>query len=211
MALIQFLAGQNFVLNDLSGSGLGFYGSSGFGFSVPVGSYQGRTFITDSTGALQGQEVANVQYLNSGSGILGQAGSGLGLRAIPNYQATLNIRFTNASAVQAQNVKVYIYDRVNINNPASGVLTKVAQIIHPDTVQNNNGSGDTSWQTPAGSAVVVSLANSPGTSGFYAGDGVTNISSRPDVTHDWYICISASPNTIGAKTAYGLYVSLEYL
>src|SRR5574337_1439970 len=109
MALIQFLAGQNFVLNDLSGSGLGLYGDSGFGSSVSVGSYQGRTFITDSTGVIQGSEGYNIKYLNPGSGILGQTGSGLPLQNIPNYQASLNIRFTNGSAVQAQNVKAYIY------------------------------------------------------------------------------------------------------
>ena len=32
-----------------------------------------------------------------------------------------------------------------------------------------------------------------------------------DTVHDWFAVISASPDSIGAKTLYGLYVELEYL
>ena len=49
MALISFLAGEDDTINDLAGSGLGFYGAAGFGASVQVGQYQGRTFITNSS------------------------------------------------------------------------------------------------------------------------------------------------------------------
>jgi hypothetical protein len=139
-AQIRFISGGGgFPINDLSGSGLGFYGAANFGASVAVAAYQARTFITDATGALQGPEVNNVIYLNPGSGILGQAGSGIGLRAIPNWQSTLNIRFTNDTAVKTQNGYIMIFDRVNINNPASGVTTKAAQIIHPNIVQGPGG------------------------------------------------------------------------
>jgi hypothetical protein len=166
---INFISGGgSFPINYLSGSGLGFYGTPGFGASVGVGTYQGRTFITDATGAIQGPEVNNVQYFNPGSGILGQAGSGIGLRAIPNWQATLNIRFTNDTAVKTQNCKFMVYDRVNTNNPASGVTTKAAQIIHPNNVQGPGGSGDTTWWTfnAAATGLAMPLVNSPGTSGF---------------------------------------------
>jgi hypothetical protein len=29
--------------------------------------------------------------------------------------------------------------------------------------------------------------------------------------HDWYIALSASPDSIGSKTDFGLYFTLEYL
>lgn len=204
------MASINFFANsyNLNGSGLGFYGA-GFGQSVNVGQYQDTTFITNSNGTAQGQQVNNIEYLNSASGIINSASSGVWLTQIPNYLATLNIQFTNASAVKAQNVKLYIYDRTSINNPASGVTTKVAELIHPDSIQNNNGSGSTTWASPAGSAVVMTLANSPGSGGLYAGNGSN--STRSDTEHDWYLAISASPDSIGSKTLYGLYVSLEYL
>lgn len=209
-AQITFLSGNGIGnIQALSGSGLGFYGSAGFGASVQVGSWQGRTFITDGTGSNQGPEVGNTQYLNSGSGILGQTGSGVALRCFPNWQCPLNIRFTYDTPVQAIDAQVQIYDRYSPNNPASGVTTAVAQVIHPDITQGNLGSGDTTWWFPGGSGVVVPLCPSPGTSGQYAGNGSN--STRPDTEHDWYLAISASPNSIGSKSQYGLYVTTEYL
>lgn len=206
MATLSFIAGGGgFAINNLSGSGLGFYGS-GFGNSVNVASYQDTTFITDATGTSQGPQVNNVKYQNIGSGIVNSASSGIKLTAIPNYLATLNIRFTHTSAVKTQNAKLYIYDRSSINNPASGVTTKVAQIIHPDIIQNNNGSGDGTWQTPTGSSVVMNFVASPGPSGLSI-----NGSQTTDLQHDWYAAISASPDSIGSKTLYGLYFQLEYL
>ena len=204
MAQIDFYADTY----NLNGSGLGFYGT-GFGQSVDVGAWQDTTFITNGAGTAQGQQVNNVKYQNTASGIIGSASSGVWLTQIPNYLATLNVRFTHSSAVKAQNTKAYIYDRSSINNPASGVTTKVAELIHPDTIQTNTGSGDGTWLTPTGSSVTVSLAPSPGVSGLFAGNGSN--STRSDTIHDWYLAISASPDSIGSKTLYGLYISLEYL
>lgn len=207
-AELKFFAGAS-QIQDLAGSGLGFYGDDGFGASVSVGSYQGRTYVTNGAGTTLGPEANNVKYLNAGSGILGQSGSGIALTAIPNAQATLNVRFTYDSAVKVQSAEARVYDRYSPNNPASGVTTKVAELIHPDAAQSNNGSGDTTWYTPTGSSVVVPLANSPGPSGLYAGNGSNSLYAATQ--HDWYLAISASPDTIGSKTQYGLYVSCEYL
>lgn len=208
-AVISFLAGSDFTINDLSGSGLGFYGDSGFGASVRVGEWQGRTYITNGNGTTQGPEADNVKYLNAGSGIIGQTGSGVALTCIPNYQSTLNIRFTYDTPVKTQNVYFRIYDRSDPDRPASGVTTKVAELIHPGITQANTGSGDTTWNTPGGSGTTVSLAPSPGVSGLYAGNG--NNGLWTDTQHDWYLAISASPDSIGSKALYGLFVELEYL
>lgn len=207
MAEINFYA-DSFGITNLNGSGLGFYGA-GFGQSVNVGEWQDTTFITNGNGTSQGPQVNNTKYVNTMSGIINGASSGVLLTQIPNYLSTLNIRFTHNVSVQVQNVKLRIYDRSNINNPASGVTTKVAELIHPDIIQNNNGSGDTTWLTPQGSALIMDLAPSPGYSGIYAGNGSN--STRADTRHDHYIAISASPDSIGSKNLYGLYVSLEYL
>lgn len=207
MASIDFFA-DSFGVQNLSGSGLGFYGGS-FGSSVNVGEYQQTTFITNGNGTSQGQSVNNIKFLNSMSGIVGSATSGILLTQIPNYLATLNIRFTHSSSVQVQNAKLRIYDRSSINNAASGVTTKVAELIHLGETQVNNGSGDTTWHTPNGSSVIVDLAPSPGMSGIYAGNGSNSTASS--TRHDWYVAMSASPDSVGSKTLYGLYVSCEYL
>ncbi len=208
MADISFFIYDNPQWNiDLLGSGLGFYGS-GFGTSVPVGSYQDTTYCTDSNGTLQGPQANNVKWRHANSGEV--AGSVvLDLQKIPNYQATLNIRFTHASSVEVQNVEARIYDRSNINTGAVGVQTKMAELIHISTSQANTGSGDSAWITPVGSSVVVPLAQCPGASGWWAASGTT--STHSDTRHDWYAALSASPTSIGSKTEFGLYVSLEYL
>lgn len=101
---------------------------------------------------------------------------------------------------------MYIYDRSSINNPPSGVVCKVYETIHPGTSQLGlTGSGSEVWSTPAGSSY-LSLTSSPGTSGLSPNGPETS-----SVDHDWYVCLSASPSSIGSKTQFGLYVETEYL
>jgi hypothetical protein len=208
MAEISFHADEMMVQN-LNGSGLGFFGSS-FGQSVEVGAWQTSTYITDGNGVYQGGAVVNTKYTHANSGINSTVGTDpINLLAIPNRLATLNIRFENSAAVKLQNTKLRIFDRNNINNPASGVLTKVAQIIHPNPVQSPvlpEGSGDSSWSTPGGDSAIMDLNGSPGYSGIH---GLS--SNHEAIRHDYYVVMSASPNSIGAKTMYGLYVETEYL
>jgi hypothetical protein len=222
MATISFYAGQfdasgtygTFQIADLAGSGLGFYGG-GFGESVAVGQAQDKTFVTNSTGTSQGVEAWNVKYANSGSGLVGRGSTAIPLKAIPNWQSTLNIRFSNASAVRTQNIKAYIYDRVLPTSPASGVTTYLAEIVHPVTVQDSGsptGSGSTAWEvfTTANQATPtqrepVTLTSSPGSGGLRPSG-----SNTTDVRHDWYLALSASPDGIGSKQ-FGLWVQLEYL
>ena len=213
MASIDFFintAGFNYNI-DVSGSGLGFFGSLGYGQSVAVGQYQGTTFVTNGAGTIKGPQAGNVKFLNPGSGVVGTATSGIGLKAIPNHQSTVNVRFTHTSSVKVQNCELRIFDRTNVNNAASGVTSKVAEIIHPSVTQGATGSGDDTWITPAGSGTVVNFANSPGSSGIYAGDGSTASSTRTDTRHDWFAAISASPDSIGDKTKFGMNFALEYI
>ena len=46
-AAINFYGGEDFGIQNLGGSGLGFFGDGGFGFAVQIGDYQGRTFVTN--------------------------------------------------------------------------------------------------------------------------------------------------------------------
>jgi len=205
-ASIGFYAGENFTIQNLGGSGLGFYADGGFGFSIQVGQYNGRTFITSSDGATEGPEVDNLKWQSSSGVILGQSGSGILLTEVPNYMAPLNIRFTNDSAVKTQNVKLYAYDRTNKNNYPSGVTFKAFEIIHPNTIQSNTGSGDVSWHTLTTGDNYMDLAAGAGVSGL-SPNGVNTEDDR----HDWYIGVSLSPTTVGAKTQLGFLCELEYL
>lgn len=208
-ANLNFLA-AGFTISG--GSGLGFFSSS-FGNSVRVGNYNQTTYITDGNGVNQGPQVNNIQWFNAGSGYLQSATQATGVKFFPNYLASLNIRFTNDTAVKTQNAIFYVTDRtLNTANPASGVITQVYEIIHPDTIQNNTGSGTTSWTIMSG--VVgglnsLSFGSSPGISGQYNLGGTSSV--RPDTQHDWYAAISASPITVGSKANYSAFFSVEYL
>lgn len=204
-AAINFYALENFVTH-LAGSGLGFFGNN-FGDSVQIGEYQDSTWISNSNGTVQGPQATNVKHVHPNSGSINGL-TPIALLNMPNYLATLNIRFTNDTPVKCQNPKLYIYDRVNINNNPSGVLCKVAEIVHPSPIQTGlTGSGSTNWQTVNGSGSIMNLNNnpSPGYSGLApSGD------STVDTRHDYYVNISASPSSVGSKTFAG-YVSIEYL
>lgn len=237
MATIIFYAGNGTSLQHLSGSGLGFFGGA-FGQSVELNKYQDTTFITNNNGTVEGPSSDNVKYVNDGSGNVTSITPATGLKFIPNNRASLNVRFTHGTAVKTQNIKMRIFDRVAANNPASGVWTKAAQLLHPwatfgsAATPAGKGSGDEFWwgsalhtSTPTlgnpdvrlpdnsftvgGSGIIITLAKSPGPSGTYAGGGTGSTASH--VQHDWYVALSASPRSIGSKTQYGLYMSLEYL
>ena len=60
MASISFFAGTT-AINNLSGSGLGFFGGS-FGQSVQINQFQDTTFITDGAGTTQKGSANNVKY-----------------------------------------------------------------------------------------------------------------------------------------------------
>jgi hypothetical protein len=212
MAEIKFYAanglGGAFDI-DMAGSGLGFFGSGGFGASVAVGDYQENTYVTDGNGAVQGPQSNNVKWTHANSGEL-SGGTNLHLLDIPNANATLNPRFTHSTAVKVQNVELRIYDRTSIDVGASGVTTKACELLHPSNTQSGLlGSGESTWTTPAGSGVVLTMAQSPGESGLYAGNGSSSV--HEDTRHDFYVILSARPDSIGSKSQYSLYFALEYL
>lgn len=204
MAVITFYAGEstNIYTVDGTGSGLGFYGSA-FGTSVRIGQYNTKTYITNSNGTVQGAEADNIKYVSPSSAIIGSTGSAVLLRAIPNYQATLNIRATDSTAFQTDNPVLRIYDRSNIDNGPSGVTCKVCEVVHTGLTQVVNGSGNTGWTTPSGSSVTLTLSGNPCRSGSFSGS--------TDTQHDWYVCLSCTPSSVGSKTQFGLYFEVDYI
>lgn len=203
MATIQFLGRAETQGHPLTGSGVGFYGD-GFGNSIAIGSYNAKTFITDSTGTEQGPEINNCKYFSTSGVTLGSAGSEIHLLQVPNYLATLNVRFEHTSAVQVQNAKLYAYDRVLKTNNPSGVTVWGAEIIHPDTVQGMSGSGDAAWVNVSGSTY-LSMVSSPGTSGLSPSGPTTT-----DSQHDWFVALTCTPTQVGSRE-FAAWFELEYL
>lgn len=154
MASITFEVLDGLINNTtlgVNGSGLGFYGSGGHGTSVPLLEYQKTTFLTNADGTGNGGQVRNVEFI---SGILGSSGcrlqntaSNTGLLVNLNgTEVTLQIHFNHDTSVKVQNCQLRIYDRINnIDNPATGVITKVAEVV------NFGGATYTGWLAAPGS------------------------------------------------------------
>lgn len=237
------------LINHTAGSGLGFYGSE-HGTAVPVGDVQRSTYVTNANGSAQGAELRNTAYANDDA-----PGPGTNenesfvrvdndvnrqlLRSLPNQKCPLNIRLVtdDGTAVSVRNCKLSIYDRVNINNHASGVTTYVYEARHPlptdDPLQalshvsaRTDPSHHTWFEFSQGGSMEMLLTDSPGISGFNtAGGNVDHLiglllpqqenfnkgSNHESSRHDWYIAISSSPDSIGSKQDYALYFEAEYL
>lgn len=214
MAQIQFFGAVNqqfeFGLNSGYSSGLGMYGGAGFGASIPVGSYQSTIYITNAAGSANGPQCNSFTYLNAQSGIVSNVGPTLPLTGLPNIQATLNVRFTDSTPRLCQNVTLTIFDRVGnppSGSPASGLVCAAYDCRHYDPSQGGApGSGVSSWTVfqPTSPGTVLRPFSSPCRSGLSSGNLV-------DSQHDWYILLSASPTSIGAKSQFGLSWYLEYI
>lgn len=225
------------LISHAAGSGLGFYGST-FGVSVPVGSQQTTTYVTDALGANQGSRLHNTAMSTTGSSsvkgtVVVDGATAINLDVLPNYLCPLNIRFSHTSAVKVQNCKLRIFDRNNIANQASGVSTYVFEARHPSTLQvlnsqpltnlSHRGRTDNSWYEfdPALAMTDMTLTSSPGASGKNSntsdvnsptlGHLTTGGATHQSTRHDWYLALSSEPVTIGSKTQYGLYFTAEYL
>lgn len=203
-------------------SGLGFFGSAGFSSPVAIGSYQGRSFITDSSGITMGAEANNCQYINPTGVVLGQSGSGILLNQIPNSLASINIRGTFDSAVRTLNTYLYVYDGVAASITgtgapgATGVTTKVYEISHLSNIQTAIGSGGPGTITVSGQHSWNTFTAATTTSGLAltAAPGISGIrpsgSSTTDTRHDWYVAMSVTPVSAGSRS-WGCFVSTDYI
>jgi hypothetical protein len=219
-----------------SNSGIGFYGGD-FGLSVPVGQPQETTFVTNDQGTDQGVRLQNTKWL-SASQVEIMDGSTKNLTDMCNYYAPLNIRFTHTSPVRTQTCKLRIFDRQDITKAAIDVDTYAWEVRHPNPDENgpalsHRGDSSSNWKTFPGressqttASEELTLTSSPGTSGL---NTLNSDSSLPLTTngfknyetvdgnghlstqHDWYLALSAEPTSIGSKTNFGLYFTLEYL
>jgi len=210
-AAINFYAGQGGgTWVDLNTSGLGFFGAS-FGTSVQVGEYQDSTYISASDGSAAGPEATNCKYDTVTSGVIIDDAAAIVPSAVAINSGTLNVRFTFDSAVKTQNCELRIFDRTTITEGAEGVTTKVLQVCNDGSGVSSSGTAvaaasHTGWIAPSGSGVTMALLSSAGSGGL-SPDGTDTQATR----HDWYLCMSATPLSIGSKENFGLYVQLEYL
>ncbi len=204
MSQIDMYIAENDVKID-AGEALGFFGLNGFGDPLSLNEFNGRTFITNSSGTVSYEECDNCKRISSSGVIVGQTGNGINLINLPNYLTTVNVRFTHPQSVLVQNVKLIAFDGVSELNDPVGINIYAADIIHTSRFQSTTGTGDSVWTKIAGSGQQLNMIDSPGTSGLSPLGPATS-----DIRHDWYIPISVSPTTPSAKT-FSLRIDLEFI
>lgn len=217
----------NDIIDHAAGSGIGFYGSS-FGASVPIGSTQTTTFVTNSTGTTQASQLNNTSK-STNTTVSVNSADAINLNVLPNYLCPLNVRFSADQNYKVQNCKLRIFDRSNIDNHATGVTTHIYEARHPSTSQSvanldfHGGASELAWVefTSGITMADMTFTSSPGMSGTNTNSDDTDAAGKGWETsagathsndrHDWYLALSSSPITVGSKTQYGLYFTVEYL
>lgn len=179
---------------------IGFFGAV-FGQSVRVGEFQDSTFVTDSDGAVNSGEIDNNNKFVTSSTVKIGASSAEAISGIDVIESTLRIQFNNTTPVQLQNTSFRAFDRVNINNPQSGVIVQAFEAsniisghIVPASGGDINTQGDNTWTQISGATALPLITQS----------GIS-------VDHYHYIGLSASPTQIGQKKDLGFYYETEFL
>lgn len=180
MALIITWRGGDDSTTIDSGTRVGFFGES-FGESVPLGSYQTTTHVTDTSATTNYGALPNVKFVTNSTA---NWGSGeLPLSTIPQSECTLHIRITNASPVRLQTVRLHAFSGSSHYYGPSNMILSGAEL------------GDLAWTRVSGSASPLLL---------------TPHIATASTIHDYYVALSAKPTAQGTNTSVTLAVYAEY-
>jgi len=129
------------LIDHDAGSGIGFFGDS-IGLSVPITTYQNSTYTTNANGtSTDGMKLSNTKYASTSGAYHNNSSVETDLRAIPNYWAPLNVRFTHDEPVATQNVQMRIFNRSDIDVHATDVVTQVYEVRHPNPDDGQDPAG----------------------------------------------------------------------
>lgn len=153
-----------------------------FDSAIQVGQYNDSTHVESSGGAndSSANTPRNNKYLTSTT-VSVNGGASKALNTITTAECALKINFAHSPAVAVQDHIFYAYNGTTTTVGPTGVTFRAAE------------QGNTSWSTPAGSGAALALGN-----------------RAAATSHDYYIAISASPDSVGEKTAFVLRDELTY-
>lgn len=168
-----------------AGNLLGFYGSTTYASKTRVATYNVGMHLRTSSGvdtdACAASHMTGIQYVAPTTCSISTGGGTVNLNTVTSNQS-VRITFTDgATAVSTENGIFYAYDGVVDTNAPMGVTVKGAETTNA------------TWTSCGGSASAVSLAN-----------------QGSNVTHYFYVIMSASPDTVGEKTAFAWKISIDY-
>lgn len=167
---------------------LQFAGASGFDDPITVGEYNDTTHVESSVGAndSSGNTPNNNKFISQsgGTGSDSQADWGDGtedIDAILEAECTLEINFAHGSAVAVSGHTIYAYDGTTPATAPTDIDFRIAELA------------DTNFTNAEGSGSAMSVAD-----------------SSSATSHDFYFLVSASPDSVGEKTAFAIRSELTY-
>lgn len=159
-----------------------------FDSAITVGEYNDSTHVESSVGAndSDGNTPNNNKFISQSGGTGGDSQADWGdgtedIDAITDAECALKINFAHGSAVAVTNHILYAYDGSTTTNGPTGVTFVAAE------------SGDANFTAAEGSGSALSVAD-----------------SGSATSHDFYFLISASPDSVGEKTAFKIRDELTY-
>jgi hypothetical protein len=152
-----------------------------FDSAITVGEYNSSTHVESSVGADDSSGNTPNNNKYVASGT-GDWGDGTeSLSNITNAECTLKINFSDGASVTTTGHIFYAYDGTTTTAVPTGVTFQAAE------------SGDAAWTNAEGSAAALTITD-----------------DTASTSHDYYILISASPESVGEKTAFKLRDELTY-
>ena len=208
MPTINFSGGDDVNSIVPLGSGtfdtLAFMGAGGYGFSVVVGSYQDNSYSSNSDGTEASGAVPNLKYASATGAYVGTEETASPLSgasgSIQCGESTLHIQFDSSDIgnTEVQNVFFRAYQTPNINSAPSGCTVRAFELKGDASGASEssdwNEFGDSTWTTLSGSGSMLQLGDQ----------------AWPSDQKDFYIGLTASPDSIGAKSGWAMLIELEY-
>jgi len=158
------------------------FAAATFGSAITVGSYNDTTHVESSVGA--NDSSANTPHNNkylTGSTVSLNGGGSTNVADATTAACALKINFSDAASVTTTNHILYAYDGTTTTAVPTAVTFYAAE------------QGDAAWTNAEGSAAAVTVND-----------------DTAGTSHDYYFLISASPESVGLKTAFKIRDELTY-
>jgi len=163
--------------------------------AITVSAYQDGTHAgngdpgTDQCGA---NHMNNVKYLTGSTFSFNGAGSeALNDTNLTANECSLRLHFNHSSSVAVTGARFYAFDGSVVTNVATGVTVYGFE----------RGEAATAW---------VQINNGTTVGGDNTSERLDLQDSGAATDHYWYVAVSASPNSVGAKDAFDFGMALTY-
>ena len=183
MALTQTWRLQGTTATTIDATDSIAFSNGTFGQPIQVGSYNDKTHVRTSGGTDKSTSNSphNTKYLTSTTMSL-NGGASANLSTLTTANSPLKITVSESTNITVTDIKMYAYDGTTTTNAPSGMNVYLAE------------QGDSSWTQAHGSGNALTLNNH----------------STAATSHDFYVAISASPTSVGVKSANKLRLEFVY-